>query len=48
MATKPGDTRKTYEALDKCSLRAAAGDRSDRETVQFTDKVNSLLPALHN
>lgn len=35
---KPGDTRKTYEALSECLLGAAVGDRSDRETVQFTEK----------
>lgn len=29
-------------------LVRSTGDRSDRETVQFTEKVNSLLPTLHN
>lgn len=45
---KPRQIQEKHEALNKCLLRAAADDRSDRETVEFTEKVNSLLPALHN
>ncbi len=47
-AVKPADQRKTPETLSKRLIKATEDDGNDRQGIESVEKVNSLLPQLHN